>query len=242
MSRVLKNSVSSFAILASALAFSACAKNSDAPKAAAATAVTPELKADIKASECPEIIGTYQNASGDKVVYAMASVQDGVSYTVENETTIVDGKPQTLTTDTAGAVSYVATCKAGVMTRTTRNAAGEVVQTAAVSVSKETGNVEVEMTTKGVTEHFTMTRVSAIETKDTTIPEVKAEEMTPAVIDESVKSLDMSVTQGAAEEKSESPAAPAVTTDAVEGHAPRAETPYVRGFSRGPHFPVEEQY
>lgn len=153
-----QTSFSLIALIASTIALGACSKHSlveksgevtSAQKAEAPLAQEDAAKASATAVQCPTILGTFTNTAGEEVVYTMASVEGGVSYTRNGQTTIVDGKNHVVSGNVTE--TYVATCGAGEL-KIVSTKADQTTSTRVVRVEEvgDSGDVNLQIEVDGV--------------------------------------------------------------------------------------------
>lgn len=166
MSFNLKSSLSMAAVAVSALTLAACAKtsgNSTSSDTAQAPVASPEVKAALVETQCPEMIGTYKDVMGAETVYAMASIPGGVSVTTKQqgseETLLVDGKSHE-TTKAGKSSTYTASCVSGELKMTATE--GSDVTHVSIKIANENGDLQmsVEEVGKQATT-FVLTKVTA---------------------------------------------------------------------------------
>ena len=135
MSQVMKSSLALAAILASAMAVSACAKKSDGNKTEFSNAETstpqvpadasPELKAAMSETDCPYLTGKYRVVTdgSPEIEFSMTSVPGGVALTTANGTATIDGASHADPEVPGG--TYMATCANQTLTITKTGPKGE---------------------------------------------------------------------------------------------------------------------
>lgn len=171
MSFNFKTSLSMMAMAASVLTMAACAKNSAGNSTSStqtpAQTATPEVKAALVQTQCPEMVGTYKNVSGDEIAYAMASVVGGVSITSKQPngefTYIVDGQQHEMTgKGIAVKTTYTASCAAGELKIAMVEGTGEGESKTNLSFKfSEVGTLLItEESLKGVATTYVMTKVA----------------------------------------------------------------------------------